>query len=167
MNLAGSIVAFLLIPFCVLVHFLLATQYEIYEIRPIWAIIIICASLIVLLRLLIRTKEAGVGNHHITNLTPTTPLFSPRPGQQRTPWASPVSSAILADGTGKRTTVAANQTWRATGWPPQRTRPAPTWRVSGADSGLAARTGPIRRRQAEADAADHYHSHDHYFYHCH
>ena len=56
MNLAGSIVAFLLIPFCVLVHFLLATQYEIYEIRPIWAIIIISASLIVLLRLLIRTK---------------------------------------------------------------------------------------------------------------
>ena len=56
MNLAGSIVAFLLIPFCVLVHFLLATQYEIYEIRPIWAIIIISASLIVLLRLLTRTK---------------------------------------------------------------------------------------------------------------
>ena len=56
MNLARSIVAFLLIPLCVLVHFLLATEYEIYEIRPIWAIIIICASLIVLLRLLIRTK---------------------------------------------------------------------------------------------------------------
>ena len=30
------------------------------------------------------------------------------------------------------TTVAAIQTWRATGWPPQRTRPAPTWRASGA-----------------------------------
>ena len=56
MNLARSIVACLLIPLCVLVHFLLATQYEIYEIRPIWAIIIICASLIFLLRLLIRTK---------------------------------------------------------------------------------------------------------------
>lgn len=56
MNLARSIVAFLLIPFCVLIHFVLATQYEIYEFRPIWAIIIISACLIVLFRLLLRTK---------------------------------------------------------------------------------------------------------------
>jgi len=56
MNLTRSIVACLLIPFCLLIHFVLATQYEIYEIRPIWAIIIISASIIVLFRLLLRTK---------------------------------------------------------------------------------------------------------------
>ena len=56
MNLARSIVAFLLIPFCVLVHFVLATKFEVYESRPLWAIIAISASLIVLLRLLVKSK---------------------------------------------------------------------------------------------------------------
>ena len=56
MNLARSIVAFLLIPFCVLVHFVLATKFEIYESRPLWAIVVISASLIVLLRLLVKSK---------------------------------------------------------------------------------------------------------------
>ena len=56
MNLARSIVAFLLIPFCVLVHFVLATKFEVYESRPLWAIVVISASLIVLLRLLVKSK---------------------------------------------------------------------------------------------------------------
>ena len=56
MNLARSIVAFLLIPLCVLVHFVLATKFEVYESRPLWAIVVISASLIVLLRLLVKSK---------------------------------------------------------------------------------------------------------------
>ena len=56
MNLARSILAFLLIPFCVLVHFVLATKFEVYESRPLWAIVVISASLIVLSRLLVKSK---------------------------------------------------------------------------------------------------------------
>ena len=57
MNLARSIVAFFLIPFCALLHFLLATKFEIYESTPIWAIVVISATLIVLLRLLLKSKS--------------------------------------------------------------------------------------------------------------
>ena len=56
MNLARSIVAFFLIAFCVLLHFVLATKFEIYESTPIWAIVVISATLIVLLRLLLKSK---------------------------------------------------------------------------------------------------------------
>ena len=56
MNLSRSIVAFLLIPFCVLIHFVLATKFEVYESKPLWAIVVISASLIVLLRLLVKSK---------------------------------------------------------------------------------------------------------------
>lgn len=57
MNLARAIVAFLLIPFSVYIHFILATKFEIYEHRPLWAIIVISAALIVIFRLFLKSKR--------------------------------------------------------------------------------------------------------------
>ena len=57
MNLARAIVAFLLIPFSVYFHFILAIKFEIYERRPLWAIIIISAALIVIFRLFLKSKR--------------------------------------------------------------------------------------------------------------
>ena len=57
MNLARAIVALLLIVFCVCFHFILAIKFEIYERRPLWAIIIISAALIVIFRLFFKSKR--------------------------------------------------------------------------------------------------------------
>ena len=54
MIIARGLVALLLIPFVGFLHFLLAIQFEIYERRPTWGLVVILASLIVLARLLIR-----------------------------------------------------------------------------------------------------------------
>ena len=56
MTIARGLVALFLIPSVGLLHFLLATKFEIYEKRPAWGIIIILACLIVLGRLLIRSN---------------------------------------------------------------------------------------------------------------
>jgi len=57
MTIARGLVALSLIPLVGFLHFLLATQFEIYERRPIWGMVVILASLIVLARLLIRTDK--------------------------------------------------------------------------------------------------------------
>jgi len=55
MIIARGLVALILIPFVGFIQFLLATQFEVYERRPIWVFVVILASLIVLARLLIRS----------------------------------------------------------------------------------------------------------------
>ena len=57
MTITRGLVALFLIPFVGFLHFLFATQLEIYEQRPIWGAVIILASLIVLARLLIRATK--------------------------------------------------------------------------------------------------------------
>ncbi|MCH2025393.1 MAG: hypothetical protein MK172_06590, partial [Verrucomicrobiales bacterium] len=57
MIIARGLVALILIPFVGFIHFLLATQFEVYERRPIWAFVVILASLIVLARLLMRSDR--------------------------------------------------------------------------------------------------------------
>lgn len=57
MIIARGLVALILIPFVGFIHFLLATQFEVYERRPIWVFVVILASLIVLARLLIRSDR--------------------------------------------------------------------------------------------------------------
>ena len=56
MTIARGLVALILIPCVWLLHFLFATKFEIYEKRPIWAAVVVLASLIVLGRLLFKTK---------------------------------------------------------------------------------------------------------------
>lgn len=56
MPLARGIVALSLIPLSAALHVLFSTRFERYEHRPLWAVILILASLIVLFRLLIKTK---------------------------------------------------------------------------------------------------------------
>tara|TARA_B100001245_G_C22655896_1_gene321794 strand:+ start:190 stop:600 length:411 start_codon:yes stop_codon:yes gene_type:complete len=56
MTIARGLVALILIPCVWLLHFLFATKFEIYEKRPIWAAVVVLASLIVLGRLLLKTK---------------------------------------------------------------------------------------------------------------
>ena len=56
MTIARGIVALILIPCVWLLHFLFATKFEIYEKRPTWAAVVVLASLIVLGRLLFKTK---------------------------------------------------------------------------------------------------------------
>ena len=57
MTIARGLVALFLIPLVGFLHFLFATQFEIYEQRPIWGAVIILASLIVLGRLLIKATK--------------------------------------------------------------------------------------------------------------
>ncbi|HIL55649.1 MAG TPA: hypothetical protein EYG40_11520 [Verrucomicrobia bacterium] len=57
MIIARGLVALFLIPLVGLLHFLLATQFEIYEHRPIWGAVVVLASLIVLGRLLMRATN--------------------------------------------------------------------------------------------------------------
>jgi len=57
MIIARGLVALFLIPLVGLLHFLFATQFEIYEQRPVWAAVVILASLIVLARLLIKASK--------------------------------------------------------------------------------------------------------------
>ena len=56
MTIARGLVALILIPCVWILHFLFATKFEIYEKRPTWAAVVVLASLIVLGRLLFKTK---------------------------------------------------------------------------------------------------------------
>ena len=56
MTIARGLFALILIPCVWLLHFLFATKFEIYEKRPTWAAVVVLASLIVLGRLLLKTK---------------------------------------------------------------------------------------------------------------
>ena len=57
MTLVRSLVALLLIPFSTFIHFFLATEFEVYEYKPIWLYIALIACVVVLLRAFIKADK--------------------------------------------------------------------------------------------------------------
>ena len=57
MTLVRSLVALLLIPFSAFIHFFLATEFEVYEYKPIWLYIVLIACVVVLLRAFIKADK--------------------------------------------------------------------------------------------------------------